>query len=51
MFFSSLPSPKDLEEQVQKLQRQQKPPYIINDTDNVTLKFVETYVESSRYDC
>jgi hypothetical protein len=41
-------SQKDLEKQVQELQKQQKPPYIINNTDNATLKFVETYVESSR---
>ncbi|XP_023706265.1 protein Spindly isoform X2 [Cryptotermes secundus] len=42
---------KNLEEQVQKLQRQQKPPYIINNTDNATMKFVETYIESTRKEC
>jgi hypothetical protein len=38
---------KDLEEQVQKL-KGQKSPYVISNIDNAILKFVESYIESSR---
>lgn len=38
---------KDLEEQVQTLQKE-KPPFVISSADNDTLKFIEAYVQSSR---
>lgn len=38
---------KDLEEQVQTLQKE-KPPFVISSADNDTLKVIEAYVQSSR---
>lgn len=45
--FSPKKKKKDLEERVQTLQKE-KPPFVISGADNDTLKFIETYVQSSR---